>query len=189
MLDKNSHAKFDPTEGNEERRKEYEFHDDVTPIVETPKGIDENIVRQISQLKGEPEWMLQLRLKGYKNFAERPQPSFGPNLDFIKFQDYRYFTRYTKGVSKSWDDVPETIKNTFKKLGIPEQEQKYLAGVNTQYESESVYSSMLKEVDEKGVIFCDTDTALKKYPELVKKYFGTVIPFNDNKYAALSMEE
>lgn len=186
MPDKNSHAKFDPTEGNEERRREYEFHDDVIPIVETPKGIDEDIVRQISQLKGEPEWMLQLRLKGYKNFVERPQPSFGPNLDFIKFQDYRYFTRYTKGVSKSWNDVPETIKNTFKKLGIPEQEQKYLAGVNTQYESESVYSSMLKEVDDKGVIFCDTDTALKKYPELVKKYFGTVIPFNDNKYAALN---
>lgn len=186
MPDKNSHALYDPTEGVEERRAEYEFHDNIKPLITTKAGINEAVVREISKLKNEPDFMLNLRLKGLKNFLERPQPKFGPSLDFIDFSKYTYFTRYTKGVSNSWNDVPETIKNTFAKLGIPEQEREILAGVNTQYESESVYSSMLEEVNRKGVIFCDTDTALKKYPELVKKYFGTVIPFNDNKYAALN---
>lgn len=186
MPDKNSHALYDPTAGTEERRAEYEFHDDIKPLIETKAGIDEATVREISKLKNEPAFMLNLRLKALKNFLARPQPSFGPNLDFLDFSKFHYFTRYTKDVSNSWDEVPQEIKNTFQKLGIPEQERKILAGVNTQYESESVYSSMLKEVDEKGVIFLDTDTALKRYPELVKKYFGTVIPFNDNKYAALN---
>lgn len=186
MPDKNSHALYDPTEGNEKRRAEYEFRDDIDPLIITKAGLDENVVRQISKLKGEPDWMLERRLKGFKNFVERPQPSFGPDLSFLDFNSFHYFTRYTRGVSDSWDDVPETIKETFEKLGIPEQERSFLAGVNTQYESEAVYSSMLKEVDDKGVVFLDTDTALKKYPDLVKKYFGTVVPFNDNKYAALN---
>ena len=186
MPDKNSHALYDPTAGAEERRAEYEFRDNIKPILATEPGLTEKVVREISRYKGEPAWMLDLRLKGLKNFLERPQPHFGPNLDFIKFDQYTYFNRYANKVSNTWDDVPETIRNTFEKLKIPEQERAFLAGVNTQYESESVYSSMLDEVEKKGVIFLDTDTALKRYPELVKKYFGTVIPFNDNKYAALN---
>ena len=184
--DKDSHALYDPTEGSEERRAEYEFRDEIEPLVETEAGLSEAVVRRISALKGEPEWMLELRLKGLENFQARPQPSFGPDLSFIDFDEYHYFTRYADRVSNTWDDVPETIRNTFEKLHIPEQERAFLAGVNTQYESESVYSSMLEEVESKGVIFLDTDTALRRYPDLVKKYFGTVIPFNDNKYAALN---
>lgn len=186
MPDRNSHALYDPTEGSDARRAEYEFRDDIEPIVDTGKGLNESVVRRISQLKGEPDWMLQKRLEAYANFVARPQPSFGPDLSFLDFDEFTYFNRYSQGVSNSWDDVPETIRETFEKLHIPEQERAFLAGVNTQYESESVYSSMLKEVEDKGVIFLDTDTALKRYPELVKRYFGTVIPGNDNKYAALN---
>lgn len=186
MPDKKSHALYDPTAGSGERRAEYEFSDDIKPLIQTEAGLNEKVVREISAFKHEPEWMLERRLKALQNFMERPQPSFGPDLSFLNFDEYRYFTKYTKGVSNSWNDVPETIKNTFEKLGIPKQEREFLAGVNTQYESESVYSSMLKEVDDKGVIFLDTDTALKEYPDLVRKYFGTVVPFNDNKYAALN---
>lgn len=186
MPDKNSHAKFDPTAGDEQRRQEFEFHDTIKPILEIPAGLSEDIVREISKLKGEPEFMLENRLKGYGNFMERPQPHFGPNLDFLDFSKLHFFTRYTNKVARSWNDVPTQIKDTFAKLGIPQQERKFLAGVNTQYESESVYRSMLDEANRKGVIFLDTDTALKEHPELFRKYFGKVIPWNDNKYAALN---
>jgi Fe-S cluster assembly protein SufB len=115
-----------------------------------------------------------------------PMPSFGPDLSMLNFDSYTYFTRMANGEAKSWDDVPETVKNTFQKLGIPEAEQKYLAGVSTQYESEVVYHNMLKEVEEKGVIFLSTDMGLKLYPEIFKKYFGTVVPIRDNKFSALN---
>ena len=130
--------------------------------------------------------MLEFRLKAFRAFQEMPMPSFGPDLSMLNFDSYTYFTRMANGEAKSWDDVPETVKNTFQKLGIPEAEQKYLAGVSTQYESEVVYHNMLKEVEEKGVIFLSTDMGLKLYPEIFKKYFGTVVPIRDNKFSALN---
>jgi len=167
-------------------REKYEFKDEDVAIYKTPKGLNEDIVREISKQKKEPEWMLNYRLMALKEFNKHHQPNFGPKLDFLNFNDYTYFTRISDKVSKSWDDVPDTVKNTFDKLGIPQAEKEYLAGVSTQYESEAVYHNMLKEVSDKGVIFLDTDTALKTYPKLFKKYFGKLVSFNDNKYAALN---
>lgn len=164
----------------------YGFKDKDTSIVNTGIGLTEEVVRQISKLKNEPEWMLEFRLKAFKAFQEMPMPSFGPDLSMLNFDSYTYFTRMANGEAKSWDDVPETVKNTFQKLGIPEAEQKYLAGVSTQYESEVVYHNMLKEVEEKGVIFLSTDMGLKLYPEIFKKYFGTAVPIRDNKFSALN---
>lgn len=164
----------------------YGFKDKDTSIVNTGIGLTEEVVRQISKLKNEPEWMLEFRLKAFKAFQEMPMPSFGPDLSMLNFDSYTYFTRMANGEAKSWNDVPETVKNTFQKLGIPEAEQKYLAGVSTQYESEVVYHNMLKEVEEKGVVFLSTDMGLKLYPEIFKKYFGTVVPIRDNKFSALN---
>ena len=164
----------------------YGFKDEDTSIANTGIGLTEEVVRQISKLKNEPEWMLEFRLKAFKAFQEMPMPSFGPDLSMLNFDSYTYFTRMANGEAKSWDEVPETVKNTFQKLGIPEAEQKYLAGVSTQYESEVVYHNMLKEVEEKGVIFLSTDMGLKLYPEIFKKYFGTVVPIRDNKFSALN---
>ena len=164
----------------------YGFKDEDTSIVNTGIGLTEEVVRQISKLKNEPEWMLEFRLKAFKAFQEMPMPSFGPDLSMLNFDSYTYFTRMANGEVKNWEDVPETVKNTFQKLGIPEAEQKYLAGVSTQYESEVVYHNMLKEVEEKGVIFLSTDMGLKLYPEIFKKYFGTVVPIRDNKFSALN---
>ena len=164
----------------------YGFKDEDVSIFKTDKGLNEDVVRQISKYKNEPEWMLEYRLKAYREFVNRGMPSFGPDLSEIDFNDFTYFIRPSDKVSANWEEVPETIKNTFDKLGIKEAEQKFLSGVSTQYESEVVYHSMLKEVEEKGIIFLDTDTALKRYPELFKKYFGTVVPFTDNKFAALN---
>ena len=164
----------------------YGFKDKDVSIVKTDIGLNEDIIRQISKLKNEPEWMLEYRLKSYKAFLKLPLPSFGPDLSNLDYDTYTYFTRLSNKESQNWDEVPETVKNTFDKLGIPEAEQKYLAGVSTQYESEVVYHNMLKEVEEKGVIFLSTDMALKLYPDLFKKYFGTVVPFGDNKFSALN---
>ena len=164
----------------------YGFKDEDVSIVKTDVGLNEGIIRQISKLKNEPEWMLEYRLKSYKAFLTLPLPSYGPDLSNLDYDTYTYFTRLSNKESQNWDEVPETVKNTFDKLGIPEAEQKYLAGVSTQYESEVVYHNMLKEVEEKGVIFLSTDMALKLYPDLFKKYFGTVVPFADNKFSALN---
>ena len=162
------------------------FTTDVKNVIDTGKGLSEEVVRQISKLKNEPEWMLEFRLKAYKKFVEMPLPSFGPDLSFLNFDDYTYFIKSSKGVEKSWDEVPEAIKDTFDKLGIPEAEKKFLAGVSTQFESEVVYHNTIKELEELGVIFCDTDTALREYPEIFKEYFGKVVPYTDNKFAALN---
>lgn len=164
----------------------YDFKDDSKDIFNTGKGLNEDVVRAISKAKNEPEWMLEFRLKAYKNFVKFPFPNFGPDVTNLDFNSYTYFTRYAKGEETDWEEVPETIKNTFKKLGIPEAEQKYLSGAATQYESEMVYHNMLEEVREKGVIFLSTDMALKLYPDLFKKYFGTVVNVNDNKFSALN---
>ena len=164
----------------------YGFKDKDVSILKTDIGLNEDIIRQISKLKNEPEWMLEYRLNSYKAFKKLPLPNFGPDLSNLDYDTYTYFTRLSNKESQNWDEVPETVKNTFDKLGIPEAEQKYLAGVSTQYESEVVYHNMLKEVEEKGVIFLSTDMALKLYPDLFKKYFGTVVPFADNKFSALN---
>ncbi|MCX5775056.1 MAG: Fe-S cluster assembly protein SufB [Firmicutes bacterium] len=175
------------TTGNTEKEEyKYGFKDEDVSILKTPKGLNEEVVREISRLKNEPEWMLEYRLRSLKAFEAMPLPKFGPDLTFLDFPSYTYFTRPSKGEEKNWKDVPETIKNTFKKLGIPEAEQKFLSGVSTQYESEVVYHSMLKEVEDKGVVFLSTDMALKTVPELFKKYFGTLVNFNDNKFSALN---
>ena len=164
----------------------YGFKNDDVSLVKTDVGLNEKIVREISSLKHEPEWMLEFRLKALDYFLNAPLPKFGPDLSNLDFDSYTYFIRSSEKAEKSWDDVPKPIKDTFEKLGIPEAEQKYLAGVSTQYESEVVYHNMLKEVEEKGVIFLDTDTALKLYPDLFKKYFNTVVEYKDNKFSALN---
>ncbi|MBO7078219.1 MAG: Fe-S cluster assembly protein SufB, partial [Bacilli bacterium] len=162
------------------------FKTEAKTVVDTGKGLSEEVVRKISELKCEPDWMLEFRLKAYHKFVEMEQPNFGPNLDFIDFNDYTYYIKSSEGVSKTWDDVPEEIKDTFEKLGIPEAERDYLAGVTTQFESEAVYHHNMEELEKQGVLFCDTDTALKKYPDIFKKYFATIVPYTDNKYAALN---
>lgn len=168
------------------KKYKYGFKNKDVSIFKTQKGLSEETVREISRLKNEPGWMLEFRLKAYKAFKELPMPSFGPDLSFLDFDSYTYFIRPSAKVEKDWSQVPETIKNTFQKLGIPEAEQKYLSGVTTQYESEAVYHNMLKEVEDKGVIFLSTDQALKVCPDLVKKYFNTVVSYRDNKFAALN---
>lgn len=164
----------------------YGFSDEDVSVYKTAKGLTADTIREISRIKQEPDWMLEFRLKAFELFEKKSNPSWGPDLSFIDFDEYTYYIKPSDRQEKSWDEVPETIKNTFDRLGIPEAEQKFLAGVSTQYESEVVYHNMLQEVEDKGVIFLDTDSALKKYPELFKQYFGTIVPMSDNKYAALN---
>ncbi|HHU27679.1 TPA: Fe-S cluster assembly protein SufB [bacterium] len=164
----------------------YGFKDEDVTVYKTKRGLTREVIEEISRIKNEPSWMKEFRLKSFEHFISRPLPSFGPDLSFLNFDDYTYYIKPSDKQSNSWDEVPETIKNTFVRLGIPEAEHKFLAGVSTQYESEVVYHNMLKEVEEKGVIFLDTDTALKLYPDLFKKYFNSVVPYQDNKFAALN---
>lgn len=164
----------------------YGFKNEDVSILNTGKGLNEHVIREISTLKHEPEWMLEFRLKAYEAFKKLPLPKYGPDLSNLDFNSFTYFIRPSEKVENTWDKVPEKIKDTFDKLGIPEAEQKYLAGVSTQYESEVVYHNMLKEVQDKGVIFLDTDSALKACPELFKKYFNSVVPYADNKFSALN---
>ena len=164
----------------------YGFKDEDVSIFKTNKGLSEEIVKEISAYKKEPEWMLEYRLKAYHKFLEMPTPTWGVDLSEVDFNDFTYFVKASDKVADSWDDVPDTIKNTFEKLKIPEAEAKYLAGVSTQYESEAVYQNMLEEAKEAGIIFLDTDSGLRLYPELFKEYFGTVIPYTDNKFSALN---
>ena len=165
---------------------QYGFHDNVQSVVEFDKGLSEEKVREISRIKNEPEWMLEIRLNAYKHFVESKMPTWGADLSQVDFDDYIYYLRANQKTETAWEDVPETIRNTFDRLGIPEAEAKYLSGVATQYDSEVVYASMLQEVEAKGVLFFDMDTGLRDYPDLVKKYFGTLVPYNDNKFAALN---
>ena len=150
------------------------------------KGIDEAMVREISGMKGEPDWMTEFRLKSYQRFDKRPMPRWGGDMSGIDFDDIYYDIKPTEGQVDDWDDVPESIKNTYEKLGIPEAERKYLAGVTAQYESEVVYHRNREDLEAQGVIFCDMDTALREHPEIVKAWFGRVIPPNDNKFSALN---
>lgn len=171
----------DISEGNK-----YGFIDKDVSLFKAERGLTKEIVEQISKMKGEPEWMLEFRLKSLEKFFRMPMPKWGPDLSPLKIEDLIYYIKPSEKAEKSWDDVPEDIKNSFEKLGIPEAEQKWLAGVSAQYESEVVYHNMKQELEDSGVIFLDTDSALKQYPELFKEHFATVIPAADNKFAALN---
>jgi Fe-S cluster assembly protein SufB len=164
----------------------YGFSDPDVSVFKSRKGLDEQVVRQISQMKGEPEWMLEYRLQGYEHFKQRPTPTWGGDLSRLDLDDIYYYVKPAEAESKSWDDVPETIKQTFDKLGIPEAEQKFLAGVGAQYESEMVYHSVQQHLEDQGVIFLSIEDGLRKHPDLFREYFGTVIPYTDNKFAALN---
>jgi Fe-S cluster assembly protein SufB len=168
----------------------YGFRDEENYTFKSSKGLSEDIVREISRMKNEPEWMLKRRLKALDIFNKKPMPLEGmwanSELAELDFNDIYYYVRPGEKTTRSWDDVPENIRNTFEKLGIPEAEQKFLAGVGAQYESESVYHSLREEWEKLGVIFLDMDTGLREYPEIVKEYFGTVIPAADNKFSALN---
>lgn len=171
---------------NADYASKYGFADDEDYVFKAERGLTEEGVRAISLLKNEPEWMLELRLKAYKHFLERPMPDWGADLSGINFDNIYYYIKPSQQGEDNWDDVPEYIKRTFDKLGIPEAEQKFLSGVAAQYESEVVYHNIKKELEEKGVIFLGMDEGLRQYPDLVKEYFGTIIPPNDNKFASLN---
>jgi Fe-S cluster assembly protein SufB len=168
----------------------YGFRDEENYLFKAEKGLNEQVVRALSGMKGEPEWMLRRRLQALEIFFKKPTPISGmwgnPELAELDYNDIHYFVRAGEKPQSDWDAVPAEIKNTFEKLGIPEAERKFLAGVGAQYESEVVYHSLREEWSKQGVIFLDTDSALKEYPELFKQYFGTIIPAADNKYAALN---
>ncbi|MAK94956.1 MAG: Fe-S cluster assembly protein SufB [Euryarchaeota archaeon] len=151
-------------------------------------GLSEEVVREISKLKEEPEWMTELRVKAYNHFVNRPMPKWGNTsaLGEIDFDSICYYLRSSEATEKDWDDVPEEIRNTFDRLGIPEAEQKWLSGVTAQYESEAVYHSIREDLEKQGVIFLDMDSGLKEYPDLVKKWFCSVVPLTDNKFSALN---
>jgi Fe-S cluster assembly protein SufB len=169
-----------------EYKEKYGFNDKIEYKFKTKKGLSEDIVREISHIKGEPDWMLEKRLSAYRVFTQKPMPTWGADLSKIDFDDIYYYMRPTDKSSDSWESVPEDIKKTFDKLGIPEAERKFFAGAEAQYDSEVVYHNLREDLTKQGVIFVDTDTAVKEYPELMKKYFGTVIPSTDNKFAALN---
>jgi Fe-S cluster assembly protein SufB len=165
---------------------QYGFRDEEDYFFKSKRGLDRETVLEISKMKGEPDWMLEFRLKAYDHFIRRPMPNWGGDLSGINFDDIFYYIRPSEKQGKTWDEVPEYIKNTFERLGIPEAERKFLAGVGAQYESEVIYHSLREDLQEQGVIFLDMDAGVREYPELVKQYFGTVIPANDNKFAALN---
>ncbi len=162
------------------------FESDENYSVKLPKGLSREVVEAISRYKKEPDWMLQLRLKAYEIFLSKKMPNWGGDLSQIDFQDIHYFLRASDKAERKWEDVPDDIKRTFDKIGIPEAEKKFLAGVSSQYDSEVVYHNLKGAWEDKGVIFTDTDTAVREYPEIMKKYFGTLIPPGDNKFAALN---
>src|SRR5688500_12691592 len=168
-------------------RYEYGWADSDIAGATAQRGLNEAVVRDISAKKNEPAWMLDLRLKGLRLFGRKPMPAWGADLTGIDFDNIKYFVRSTEKQAASWDDLPADIKNTYDKLGIPEAEkQRLVSGVAAQYESEVVYHKIREDLEEQGVLFLDTDTALREQPELFKEYFGTVIPVGDNKFAALN---
>lgn len=165
---------------------EYGFHDDIDYAYKTGKGISERIVREISAEKDEPQWMLDYRLAAYHAYLKMPEPAWGPDLSGLDLENMTFYQKATDKQYRDWDDVPEKIKTTFDKLGVPQAERKYLAGSSAQYESEVVYHRMAESFEKLGIVFTDTDTALKEYPELFKKWFGKLVKPTNNKYAALN---
>ena len=168
-------------------RYEFGWSDKNDAGATSKRGLSEDVVRNISALKNEPEWMLDLRLKGLKLFGRKPMPTWGADLTGIDFDNIKYFVRSTEKQAATWDDLPEDIKNTYDRLGIPEAEkQRLIAGVAAQYESEVVYHQIREDLEQKGGLFLDTDTALREHEDMFKEYFGSVIPVGDNKFAALN---
>jgi Fe-S cluster assembly protein SufB len=168
-------------------RYEYGWADSDVAGADAKRGLNEAVVRDISGKKSEPEWMLDLRLKGLRLFGKKPMPTWGADLSGIDFDNIKYFVRSTEKQAASWDDLPDDIKSTYDRLGIPEAEkQRLVSGVAAQYESEVVYHKIREDLEEQGVIFLDTDTGLREHPELFKEYFGSVIPVGDNKFASLN---
>ncbi|MDI6721705.1 MAG: Fe-S cluster assembly protein SufB [Candidatus Aenigmarchaeota archaeon] len=164
----------------------YGFHVDEEYVFKAKKGLSEDIVREISRIKKEPAWMLDFRLRALHEFWKRPMPTWGANLSSIDFQDIYYYLKPTEGQVKDWNQLPDNIKKTFDRLGIPEAERNFLAGAGAQFDSETVYHKIREDLSALGVIFCDMDTGLREHPNIVKRYFGTVVPYNDNKFAALN---
>ena len=172
-------------------RPDYQFgfhDDDIAYAFKSGKGLDEKLVRKISQLKSEPGWMTDIRVKAFHEFERQPMPGFFPReiTDSIDFSQISYFMRATEKGERRWEDVPQNIKNTFEKLGVPEAERKYLAGVTAQYDSEAVYHSVKHELEKLGVLFMDMDSGLRQFPQIVRQYFGSVVGMADNKFAALN---
>jgi Fe-S cluster assembly protein SufB len=165
---------------------QYGFRNEESYFFKSRKGLDREIVEQISHLKGEPQWMLDFRLKALAHYQQRPMPNWGADLSDLDLEDIFYYVRPMEEAGKNWDDVPDTIKKTFDRLGIPEAEQKFLSGVGAQYESEMVYHSILEHLEKQGVIFLSIEDGLRQHPDLFREYFGTVIPIEDNKFAALN---
>jgi Fe-S cluster assembly protein SufB len=166
----------------------YGFHDPENAVIKFDKGISEQVVRDISALKNEPEWMTEIRVKAYHHYVERPMPDWGNMglLNSIDFDAVTYFLKSSSGTAKDWDDVPPDIKNTFDRLGIPDAEQKWLGGVTAQYESEAVYHSIREDLENQGVLFYDMDSGLREHEDIVREYFCSVIPYSDNKFSALN---
>ncbi len=164
----------------------HDFSMPNTSRITLPKGLSHDIVTRISALKDEPSWMRDHRHAGYTLFTQKPLPSWGPDLHTIDFDEITYFSRATDAPAEAWENLPDTIKETYNRIGVPEHEKAWLSGVSAQYESEVVYGSLKKELAEQGVIFCDMDTALREHPSLVQKYFGTLVPASDNTFAALN---
>src|SRR6476646_7482736 len=172
---------------NADYKEKFGFHDSESGYAyKAPKGLTREVVETISDFKQEPAWMRDFRLKALEHFESRPTPKWGGDLDQIDFDDIHYFVRASEKNSRDWSEVPDDIKNTFERLGIPEAERKYLSGVGAQYDSEVIYHSIREDLQAQGVIFTDTDTALREYPDLFRKYWATVIPPGDNKFAALN---
>src|SRR5918999_1514798 len=173
---------------NADYKEKFGFHDSETGYAfKAPKGLSRELVEQISEFKNEPDWMRAFRLKALDHFLARPQPTWGsPLLAEVDYDNIHYFVRASEKSSRTWDDVPDDIKRTFDKLGIPEAERKFLAGVGAQYESEVVYHQVREDLERQGVVFMDMDSGLREHEDLVREYFATVIPANDNKLAALN---
>ena len=172
---------------NADYKEKFGFHDPESGYAyKSPKGLSREVVESISDYKDEPQWMRDFRIKAYEHFESRPTPQWGGNLNQIDFNNIHYFVRASEKNSRDWSEVPEDIKNTFDRLGIPEAERKFLSGVGAQYESEVVYHQVNEKLEEQGVIFTDMDTALREHEDLVREYWATIIPPNDNKLAALN---
>jgi Fe-S cluster assembly protein SufB len=163
----------------------YNFRTETTGVFKAKKGLNKEVVHQISDIKSEPDWMREFRLSSLEMFNARPMPKWGGAID-IDFQDIFYYLKPTEQQGKTWDEVPQEIKDTFEKLGIPEAEKKFLSGVKAQFESEVVYGSLEEDLAKQGVIFTDTDTAVREHPKLLREYFAKIIPPNDNKFSALN---
>ncbi len=175
-----------PIPGKDDYASKYGFHDPEHNVFKSERGLSREVVENISRMKDEPKWMLDFRLKALKHFQSRPMPTWGPDLSGLDLDNIFFYVKPTQKSEKTWDDVPDDIKKTFDKLGVPEAERRFLAGIGAQYESEMVYHSIQEHLEKQGVIFLSIEDGLKKHPDLFREYFGKVIPIEDNKFAALN---